>query len=95
MILVTGATGNVGYRLLENLDDAAAPAAAMVRTDAGAVDLPPRVEHVVGALDDPPAPEALQQFDQVFLLSPDVRGRPRWRSSSSTPWSRRDIGHAS
>ena len=75
MILVTGATGNVGYRLLENLDDAAAPATAMVRTDAGAVDLPPRVEHVVGALDDPPPPEVLQQFDQVFLLSPDVEGQ--------------------
>jgi uncharacterized protein YbjT (DUF2867 family) len=75
VILVTGATGNVGYRLLENLDDAAAPATAMVRTDAGAVDLPPRVEHVVGALGDPPAPEVLQQFDQVFLLSPDVEGQ--------------------
>lgn len=75
MILVTGATGNVGYRLLENLDDAAAAATAMVRTDAGAVGLPPRVEHVVGALDDPPAPEVLQQFDQVFLLSPDVEGQ--------------------
>jgi NAD(P)H dehydrogenase (quinone) len=75
VILVTGATGNVGYRLLENLDDAAAAATAMVRTDAGAVDLPPRVEHVVGALDDPPAPEVLQQFDQVFLFSPDVEGQ--------------------
>ena len=75
MILVTGATGNVGYRLLENLEDAAAPATAMVRTDAGAVDLPPRVEHVLGALDDPPAPELLQQFDQVFLLSPEVEGQ--------------------
>lgn len=75
MILVTGATGNVGYRLLENLDDAAAAATAMVRTDAGAVDLPPRVEHVLGTLDDPPAPEVLQQFDQVFLLSPHVEGQ--------------------
>jgi uncharacterized protein YbjT (DUF2867 family) len=75
VILVTGATGNVGYPLLENLDDAAVPATAMVRTDAGAVDLPPRVEHVVGTLDDPPAPEVLQQFDQVFLLSPDVEGQ--------------------
>ena len=75
MILVTGATGNVGYRLLENLDDVAAPATALIRTDAGAVDLPPRVEHVVGALDDPPPPEVLQQFDQVFLLSPEVEGQ--------------------
>ncbi len=75
MILVTGATGNVGYRLLENLDDAAAPATALVRTDAGAVDLPPHVGYVVGALDDPPAPEVLQQYDRVFLLSPDIEGQ--------------------
>ena len=75
MILVTGATGNVGYPLLENLDDAAVPATAMVRTDAGALDLPPRVVHVVGTLDDPPAPQVLQQFDQVFLLSPEVEGQ--------------------
>lgn len=75
MILVTGPTGNVGYPLLESLDDAGVPATAMVRTDAGALDLPPRVKHVVGALDDPPAPTVLRQFDQVFLLSPDVEGQ--------------------
>lgn len=75
MILVTGAAGNVGYRLLENLDDAGAPATAIVATDAGAVDLPPGVQYVVGALDDPPAPEVLQQYDQVFLLSPDIEGQ--------------------
>jgi NAD(P)H dehydrogenase (quinone) len=75
VILVTGASGNVGYRLLENLEDAAAPATAMVRTDARAVDLPPRVEHLVGTLDGPPPPEVLQQFDQVFLLSPDIEGQ--------------------
>ena len=75
MILVTGATGNVAYRLLENLDDAAAPVTAMVRTEAGAVDLPPGVEHVVGSLDDPPEPETLQQFDQVFLVSAEVEGQ--------------------
>jgi NAD(P)H dehydrogenase (quinone) len=75
VILVSGATGKVGYPLLENLDDAAVPATAMVRTDAGAVDLPPRVEHVVGDLADPPPPEVLQQFDQVFLLSPEVEAQ--------------------
>ncbi|GAA1164523.1 NmrA family NAD(P)-binding protein [Nocardioides aquiterrae] len=75
MILVTGATGNVAYPLLENLDDAAAPAAALVRTEAGAVDLPPGVDHVVGSLDDPPPPDVLGQFDQVFLLSPDIEGQ--------------------
>jgi NAD(P)H dehydrogenase (quinone) len=75
VILVTGATGNVGYPLLESLVDAAVPATALVRTDAGAVDLPSRVEHVIGDLADPPPPEVLEQFDQVFLLSPDVEGQ--------------------
>jgi uncharacterized protein YbjT (DUF2867 family) len=75
VILVTGATGNVGYRLLENLDDAAVPATAMVRTEAKAVDLPPRVQHLVGTLDGPPPPEVLQEFDEVFLLSPDVEAQ--------------------
>ena len=75
MILVTGATGNVGFPLLENLDDAGVPATAIVRTDAGAVDLPPGVAHLVGSLDDPPPPEVLRQFDQVFLASPDVEGQ--------------------
>jgi uncharacterized protein YbjT (DUF2867 family) len=71
VILVTGATGKVGYRLLENLSDAAVPTTAMVRVEARAVDLPPRIEHLIGTLDDPPPPELLEQFDDVFLLSPD------------------------
>src|SRR6266851_3171276 len=38
MILVTGATGQVGYDLLEALADARAEATAMVRVEAEAVD---------------------------------------------------------
>jgi NAD(P)H dehydrogenase (quinone) len=75
VILVTGATGRVGYRLLENLDDAGAPATAMVRTEATAVDLPPRIQPLVGTLDGPPPSEVLQEFDQVFLLSPDIEAQ--------------------
>jgi uncharacterized protein YbjT (DUF2867 family) len=75
VILVTGATGKAGYRLLENLDDAAVPVTAMVRTEGKAVDLPPRVQHVVGTLDGPPPPEVLQQFDDVFLLSPEIEAQ--------------------
>lgn len=71
VILVTGATGNVGYRLLENLRDAGTPTTAMVRIEAKAVDLPPGIEHVVATYDDPPPPQRLEDFDQVFLLSPD------------------------
>ncbi len=70
MILVTGATGRVGYRLLEALADARAEAIAMVRVEAKGLDLPGPGENLVGTLDEPPAAEQLQAFDRVFLLSP-------------------------
>ncbi len=70
MILVTGATGRVGYRLLEALADVRAEAVAMVRVEAKGLDLPGPGENLVGTLDEPPAAEALQAFDRVFLLSP-------------------------
>ncbi len=69
MILVTGATGRVGYRLMEALADAGADATAMVRVEAKAADLPGAPQHVVATFDDPPPAEILQGFDQVFLLS--------------------------
>jgi uncharacterized protein YbjT (DUF2867 family) len=75
MILVTGATGQVGYRLLEALADARAAATAMVRVEAEGVDLPGSAEHVVGTLDGPPPAEVLQAFDRVFLLSPAHEGQ--------------------
>ena len=70
MILVTGATGRVGYHLLEALADARADATAMVRVEAKGLDLPGPGENLVGTFDEPPAPEQLQGFDRVFLLSP-------------------------
>jgi uncharacterized protein YbjT (DUF2867 family) len=70
MILVTGATGRVGYRLLEALADARADATAMVRVEAKGLDLPGPGENLVGTFDDPPAADQLQAFDRVFLLSP-------------------------
>lgn len=70
MILVTGATGRVGYHLMEKLADARADATAMVRVEAKAADLPGTPEHVVASLDDPPPTDILQRFDRVFLLSP-------------------------
>jgi uncharacterized protein YbjT (DUF2867 family) len=71
VILVTGATGQVGYRLLDRLDDLHADVTAMVRVEAKGADLPPTVKHVVGTFDDPPSPEVLQTFDRIFLLSPE------------------------
>jgi NAD(P)H dehydrogenase (quinone) len=75
VILVTGATGQVGYHLLEELADAGAEATAMVRVEAKAADLPGSPQHVVASFDDPPAAEVLRAFDRVFLLSPAHEGQ--------------------
>src|SRR5258707_13395871 len=75
MILVTGATGQVGYDLLEALADARAEATAMVRVEAEGVDLPGSAQHVVGTLDGPPPAEVLRAFDRIFLLSPAHEGQ--------------------
>ena len=72
MILVTGATGRVGYRLMEALADARADVAAMVRVEARADDLPGTPRHVVATLDKPPAAAVLREFDRIFLLSPEI-----------------------
>src|SRR5260221_11000010 len=75
VILVTGATGQVGYHLMEALADAGAEATAMVRVEAKAADLPGSPQHVVASFDDPPAAEVLQALDRVFLLSPPHEGQ--------------------
>jgi NAD(P)H dehydrogenase (quinone) len=71
VILVTGATGRVGYPLLAALADAGvgADVTAMVRVAAKAADLPGEPRHVVATFDDPPASEVLREFDRIFLLS--------------------------
>jgi NAD(P)H dehydrogenase (quinone) len=70
VILVTGATGRVGYRLMEGLADAHADVTAMVRVEAKAADLPGTPQYVVATFDDPPSAEVLRDYDRVFLLSP-------------------------
>jgi NAD(P)H dehydrogenase (quinone) len=72
VILVTGATGRVGYRLMEALADAHADVTAMVRVEAKAADLPGTPRYVVATFDDPPAAEVLREYDRVFLLSPGI-----------------------
>ena len=69
-ILVTGATGRVGYRLMEALADAGADATAMVRVQARGDDLPGTSRCVVGSFDEPPPAQTLREFSRVFLLSP-------------------------
>ena len=70
MILVTGATGQVGNHLMEALADARADATAMVRVEAKAGGLPGSFPHVVASFDEPPPAEFLRTCDRVFLLSP-------------------------
>ena len=70
VILVTGATGRVGYHLMELLADAGAEATAMVRVEARGIDLPGTAGHLVASLEDPPPASVLREFDRVFLLSP-------------------------
>jgi NAD(P)H dehydrogenase (quinone) len=72
VILVTGATGRIGYHLMEALADAHADVTAMVRVEAKAADLPGTPQHVVATFDDPPSAEVLRGFDRVFLLSPAI-----------------------
>ncbi len=72
MILVTGATGRVGYPLLEALADAGAEVTAMVRVPAKGADLPGAAKYIVASFDDPPPAEVLPAFDRIFLLSPAI-----------------------
>ena len=77
MILVTGATGRVGYPLLEALADTGAEVTAMVRVPAKGADLPGAAKYIVASFDDPPPAEVLQTFDRIFLLSPAIAGAGR------------------
>jgi NAD(P)H dehydrogenase (quinone) len=71
VILVTGATERVGYRLMEALADSGADVTALVRVEAEAADLPGTPRHVVATLDGPPPGDVLREFDRIFLLSPE------------------------
>jgi uncharacterized protein YbjT (DUF2867 family) len=57
---------------MEELADARADVAAMVRVEAKAEDLPGTPRHVVATLDEPPPAAVLREFDRIFLLSPEI-----------------------
>lgn len=68
MILVTGATGNVGSALVRQLTEAGEPVRALSR-GAGAATLPPGAEAAVGDLNDPASlVPALAGVSAVFLF---------------------------
>ncbi|WP_330256758.1 NAD(P)H-binding protein [Nocardia sp. NBC_00565] len=73
MIVVTGATGNVGRELVRELAARNAEFRVLVRDPARAVGLPERAERVVGNLDDPATlGAAFDGADALFLLVPGI-----------------------
>jgi uncharacterized protein YbjT (DUF2867 family) len=72
MLLITGATGNVGRELVAQLDAAGAPLRALVRDEARAEALlPERLERVVADLDDAATlAAAFAGVSGLFLLVP-------------------------
>ena len=68
MILVTGATGNIGGKLVQELLALGQPVRVFVRNEAKAAHLGNRVERAVGDLDQPETlAAALQGVDSLFL----------------------------
>ncbi|MCO6003976.1 NAD(P)H-binding protein [Actinoallomurus purpureus] len=73
MILVTGATGNVGRELVHELTAKDAEFRVLVRDPARAATLPGRAERVVADLDDPATlTPAFDGVDRLFLLTPGI-----------------------
>jgi uncharacterized protein YbjT (DUF2867 family) len=73
MILVTGATGNIGRELVRELDEKNAEFRVLVRDPARAAGLPGRGEHVVGDLSAPATlVPAFDRADKLFLLTPGI-----------------------
>jgi uncharacterized protein YbjT (DUF2867 family) len=70
-VLVTGATGNTGRALVENLVRAGVPVRAMVRTEAGRSQLPDGVPAAVADFDDPASlAAALAGAERAYLVTP-------------------------
>ncbi|MEU2014296.1 NAD(P)H-binding protein, partial [Nocardia sp. NPDC019302] len=77
MILVTGATGNVGRELLRELDAREAEFRALVRDPLRAAGLPERSQLVVADLDEPSTLRAaFADVEALFLLTPGVGVAP-------------------
>jgi uncharacterized protein YbjT (DUF2867 family) len=73
MILVTGATGNIGRELVRELDAKGAIVRLLVRDRARAARLPERAERAVADLGEPATlPRAFAGVDRLFLLTPGI-----------------------
>lgn len=73
MILVTGATGNVGKDLVKRLVDKGAQVRVLLRDQKKAAALGDRVEVVIGDLNKPETLGApMQGVEKLFLVTPDT-----------------------
>ncbi|GAA2164266.1 NAD(P)H-binding protein [Actinomadura napierensis] len=73
MLLVTGATGNIGRDLVRDLDAKGADVRGLVRDPARAAGLPDRAERAVADLDEPATlPPAFAGVERLFLLTPGI-----------------------
>jgi uncharacterized protein YbjT (DUF2867 family) len=77
MILVTGATGNIGRELVRQLDAAGAAFRILVRDPERAAALPASAERVTGDLTVPDSlTAAFTGVDRLFLLTPGIATEP-------------------
>jgi uncharacterized protein YbjT (DUF2867 family) len=73
MLLITGATGNIGRELVSELDATGAKLRVLIRDTARAAGLPERAERAIGDLDRPETlPPAFDGVDGLFLLTPGI-----------------------
>jgi len=73
MLLITGATGNIGREVARELDECDAPFRVLVRDPGRAAALPARAERAVADLDDPATlPPAFAGVHALFLLTPGI-----------------------
>jgi uncharacterized protein YbjT (DUF2867 family) len=69
MILITGATGNIGAELVKQLAATAKPLRVVTRSEGKVSHLDPRIERVIGDLHDPSVVrKALQGVERLFML---------------------------
>jgi uncharacterized protein YbjT (DUF2867 family) len=73
MILITGATGNIGRELVRVLDATGASFRVLTRDPARAASLPPRAERFAGDLEQPATlAAAFAGVERLFLLTPGM-----------------------
>jgi (4-alkanoyl-5-oxo-2,5-dihydrofuran-3-yl)methyl phosphate reductase len=70
MILITGATGNIGKELVPLLCENSWPIRLLVRDEKKVAHLDPRIERTVGDLNDPETLlPAMREVDRIFLVT--------------------------